>query len=228
MMGLPSGDPVYTSYTIGIDSEEKLEQKIREAEDFVILKIKAGTADDKALVNMVRKYTSKPLCVDVNQGWTDKKLALEMLEWLKDQQVLFVEQPMPKEMVDEMTWLTENSPIPTIADESVKRLSDLEKIDGAFSGINIKLMKSTGLREAMRMINYCKKNGLLIMLGCMAESSCATTAMAQLMHLADFIDLDAPLLYSNDPFKGITYENGKIFLNTLPGIGVEPQKGFFP
>ena len=178
-----------------------LEQKINEASDFSILKIKAGTEYDKALISKIRTFTEKPLYVDVNQGWKNKEEALDMAEWMREQNVLLLEQPLPKEMNAEMEWLTERSPIPTIADESVKRLSDLEKLGGAFAGVNIKLMKCTGLREAMRMINYCKKNDLKIMLGCMAESSCGTTAMAHLASLADVIDLDAPLLYNNDPFK---------------------------
>jgi L-Ala-D/L-Glu epimerase len=227
MMGISLSEPRQTSFTIGIDTEEKLEQKIREATDFQVLKIKAGTEDDKKLIGLIRKFTDKPLYVDVNQGWKDKHMVLDMLYWLKTQKVILVEQPMPKEMLEEMCWVTEQSPIITIADESVKRLSDLEKIDGAFSGINIKLMKCTGLREAMRMINFCKKNDLVVLLGCMAESSCATTAMAQLMQFADYIDLDAPLLYKNDPFKGVSYLKGKIMVNAADGLGIEPVPGLF-
>jgi L-Ala-D/L-Glu epimerase / N-acetyl-D-glutamate racemase len=223
-MGFGKSKPMPTSYTIGIDNEEKLAQKIKEADAFPVLKIKAGTADDKALVNLVRKYTDKPLYIDVNQGWTDKQLVLDMIHWLNEQNVILLEQPMPVSMKTEMAWVTAQSPIPVIADESVKRLSDLEQLDGAFSGVNIKLMKCTGLNEALKMIGYCKQNGLKILLGCMAESSCATSAMAQLMPFADYIDLDAPNLYTNDPFKGVTYENGNVCLNDLPGIGVRPDK----
>jgi len=222
LRGISKSMPRKTSFTIGIDSEEKIEQKIKEAETFKILKLKVGTDDDKKLINTIRKYTDKPLYVDVNQGWKNKDEVLDMLFWMHEQKVLLVEQPMPIEMREEMTWLTERSPIPTIADESVKRLVDLEKLDGEFSGINIKLMKCCGLREAIRMIHYCKKNSLLVMLGCMAESSCATTAMAQLMQYADFVDLDAPLLYKNDPFSGINYRDGEVILNDLPGNGSAP------
>lgn len=225
MAGIPKSDPQPTSFTIGIDAPEKLEQKIKEAEAFGLLKIKAGTANDKQLIDLIRQYTSKPLYVDVNQGWTDKHQVLNMLHWLADRNVVLVEQPMPKEMKEEMRWITARSPLPTIADESVKRLADLEQLNGAFSGINIKLMKCTGLGEALNMIGYCREKGLKILLGCMAESSCGTSAMAQLMGLADYIDLDAPLLYTNDPFSGISYQSGLVQLNHRPGIGAAPIPG---
>lgn len=226
-VGIANSTPRQTSLTIGIDSEEKIIEKIAEAEKFKILKVKLGTADDKGLIRLIRKYSDKPIYIDVNQGWTNKEHALEMLFWLSDQQVLLVEQPMPRGMKNEMKWLTKRSPLPTIADESVKRLKDLVVLDGEFSGINIKLMKCTGLTEALDMIAYCKKYQLKVMLGCMAESSCATSAMAQLMSLADFIDLDAPVLYTNDPFRGITYNEGYVQLNSRHGIGAEPLAQLF-
>ena len=222
IMGFGKSKALPTSFTIGIDEEQKIEQKIKEATDFSILKIKAGTKDDKALINMIRKYSDKPLYVDVNQGWHDKQMVLDMIFWMKEKIVILVEQPMPVAMIDEMAWVTEQSPIITIADESIKRLKDVERLNGAFSGINIKLMKSTGLTEAIEMARYAKQNNLKVLLGCMAESSCATSAMAQLMQFADYIDLDAPNLLKNDPFRGVTYKNGNVYLNDLPGIGVEP------
>lgn len=227
MMGIEEPQEVRTSFTIGIDSEDKLRQKIEEARDFHILKIKAGTADDKALISLIRKFTDKPLFVDVNQGWTDRKKVLHMLEWMEDQNVLLVEQPMPKELDADMRWVTERSPVPTIADESVKRLKDLELMNHAFHGINIKLMKCTGLREAMKMISFCRKHQIQVMLGCMAESSCATTAMANLVSMADFVDLDAPLLYVNDPFRGLTYRDGCLVLPDAIGTGADPLAGLF-
>lgn len=227
LMGWDKGLPMSTSITIGIDKEDVLRQKILAASQFEVLKIKAGTEDDKQLITQIRKYTDKALYVDVNQGWTNKDEVLDRCYWMKDQNVILLEQPMPASMKEEMRWVTERSPILTIADESVKRLKDLESLEGTFSGINIKLMKCTGLAEAMKMIEFCKQKDLKILLGCMAESSCATTAMAQLMHFADYIDLDAPQLYKNDPFTGVSYENGKVVLNDLPGIGVEPKWDVF-
>ena len=217
----------FTACTIGIAEEEKIKTKIEEAKDFTVLKIKAGTKDDKALINLIRKYTDKPLFVDVNQGWTDKHFALDMCSWFKEQGVVLVEQPLPINQLDDMAWLTSKNILPTIADENVKRLSDLKKIKGVFNGINIKLMKCTGIKEAFEMIELAKQFDLKIFLGCMAESSCGTSAMAQLMACADYIDLDAPHLLKNDPFTGLTYEGGKIILSHAPGIGATPNVSLF-
>ena len=160
LLGLGKSKPLQTSFTIGIDEEIKIEQKIKEAAEFSVLKIKAGTKDDKVLINLIRKYTDKPLYVDVNQGWTDKQMVLDMIFWLNEKNVMLVEQPMPVAMIDDMAWVTAQSPIPTIADESIKRFKDLANLKGSFSGINIKLMKSTGLTEAIEMARYAKQNNL--------------------------------------------------------------------
>lgn len=219
LIGIPESEPRETSCTIGIGSEEETRIKIREAKDFHFLKIKAGTADDMVLIRLVRQYSAQPLYVDVNQGWRDKHKALELLHFFREQNVVFVEQPMPMEMKEEMAWLTQHSPLPTIADESMKRLSDLDEIADCFSGINIKLMKCTGTHEARKIIEAAKKKNKKIMLGCMAESSCATSAMAQLMQYGDYIDLDAPLLLKNDPFEGVSYESGKVSAGSGFGFG---------
>lgn len=226
IMGFNRPLPTPTACTIGISGEKETAQKIKEANDFSILKIKAGTENDKALVELIRKYTNKPIYIDVNQGWKDKYFVVDMLHWLKEQNVVLVEQPMPVDKTDDMAWVLQKSPLPLIADESIKRYKDLDKIKGCFSGINIKLMKSTGLIEAHRMINYARQNNLKVLLGCMAESSCGASAMAQLMSLGDHVDLDAPNLLKNDPFSGITYTNGKITLTDLPGIGAIPKIPF--
>ena len=225
-MGIKAAMPVATSFTIGIDNAEKTREKIEEAAEFSILKIKAGTANDRALIELIRSLTNKPLYVDVNQGWSNTTEAIALAQWMSQQGVLLLEQPMPVNNKDQMRLLSAKSPIPTMADESVKRLQDIPLMDGMFKGVNIKLMKSGGLREAMRMISACRKKNLFVMLGCMAESSCATTAMAQLMGMADFVDLDAPSLYTNDPFGGATYHQGKIKLPTGIGIGAFPLPQF--
>ncbi|MFC2094074.1 dipeptide epimerase [Bacteroidota bacterium] len=218
--GLSMPENVYTSYTIGIDSTEIIKEKIDEAKDFKYLKIKLGTDNDKEIIKTIRSVTNKPLYVDVNQGWSNRHEALEMIEWLSEKNVLLIEQPMQKENIDDIAWLNEKSPLPIIADESVKRLKDIEKVKDIYSGINIKLMKSTGLREALLMINKARDFGLKVMLGCMTETSCAVSAAAHLSSLADWIDLDGPLLISNDLFDGISYINGEVKLNSLPGIGL--------
>lgn len=221
MFGLNPVRTPLTTYTIGIDTEEKLRQKIEEVGGrFKMLKIKIGTADDKVIISAVRKVTDLPLSVDANQGWRDREEALDLIFWLEEHGVKFIEQPMPKDRLDDMAWLTERSPLPLFADESVKRLSDMQRINGAFSGVNIKLMKCTGMREALKMIHAAKAMNMKVMLGCMTETSCAISAAAQLSPLADIADLDGNLLISNDIFDGVKVVDGRLALNELPGIGV--------
>ena len=209
-----------TSFTIGIDSPEVVREKVREASPFRILKVKLGQKNDREMIETVRSQTDKPLCVDVNQGWTDKKMALEMIHWLKEKNVVFVEQPMPKESIDDIAWLTANSPLPVIADEAVQTVADLPGIKGAYSGINVKLMKCGGLHAAYTMINMARALNMKVMIGCMTETSCAVTAAAQLSPLADWADLDGNLLIDNDLFNGLKIQDGKIILPELPGIGI--------
>lgn len=213
-----------TSVTISIGDLSLIPQKIEEVKDFNILKVKLGSENDKEIIETIRKYSDKPLVVDANQGWKEKHFALEMINWLSDKNVLFVEQPMPKENLDDMAWVTERSPLPTLADESVKVLEDAKRVEGAFSGINLKLMKCTGLHEAKCIIDYCKEKKLKLNVGCMTESSCAISAAAQLTAYADWVDLDGPTLVKNNPFSGIEYINGKVELSQLPGLGVNPTK----
>jgi L-alanine-DL-glutamate epimerase-like enolase superfamily enzyme len=216
----PAKTPV-TSFTIGIDKDKGVvRQKVKEAEPYKILKVKLGRENDKEMIEIIRGVTDKPIRADVNGGWKDKSYALKMIEWLATKNVEFIEQPMPKEMVDEQAWLTERSPMPIIADESVVRFSEVGKAVGVFHGINIKLMKCTGMHEAHRMILRARELGLKVMLGCMTETSCAISAAAQLSPLVDYADLDGALLVKNDPFRGATVVDGKIAIPQGPGIGV--------
>lgn len=209
-----------TSYTIGIDTEDMIRKKVAEAEQFKILKVKLGLDTDKKIINTIRSVTDVPLCADVNQGWKDKEKALEMAHWLHEQNVVFLEQPMPKEAVDENAWLTSHSPIPTIADEACQRLADVTSLQGVYTGINIKLMKCTGMREAKRMAELAQSLNMKVMLGCMTETSCAISAAAQLAPLADWADLDGALLIGNDIYEGMTVNDGNCILTDRPGIGV--------
>ena len=143
-----------------------------------------------------------------------------MIQWLKEQGVVMVEQPMPKAQLDDIAWITEQSPLPVFADESLQRLADVERLKGVFSGINIKLMKCTGMREAWKMLTVARTLGMKVMIGCMTETSCAVSAAAQLSPAVDFADLDGNLLISNDLFDGMKVVRGKITLNNLPGIGI--------
>ena len=218
--GFDPADAPNTSFTIGIDTPEVVIQKVKEAAPYNILKVKLGMATDKQMIETIRSVTDKPLCVDVNQGWTDKNKALEMIHWLKEKGVVFVEQPMPKTAIDDMAWLTANSPLPTVADEAFQRLPDLMKVKDVYSGINIKLMKCTGMREAHKMLTLARSLGLKVMIGCMTETSCAVSAAAQLSPKADWADLDGNLLISNDPYSGVQVVKGKITLIDKPGIGI--------
>lgn len=218
---LDSSATPLTTYTIGIDTEDVVKQKVREVEGrFGRLKIKVGVPGDHDLVKAIRSVTDLPLTVDANQGWNDREKALDEINWLASQGCIMVEQPLPKTQLADLAWLTARSPLPVVADESVQRLSDLPRIADSFSGINIKLMKCTGLNEARKMIAEAKRLDLKVMLGCMTETSCAVSAAAQLSPLADFADLDGNLLISNDPFEGMKVIDGKITLNGQPGIGV--------
>jgi len=210
----------HTSFTIGIDTPEVVRQKTREASVYKVLKVKLGRDTDKQMIETIRSVTDVPITSDVNQGWTDKRVALDMIGWLKEKGVVFVEQPLPKHMLDDLAWLTERSPLPIIGDESVQRLTDIPKMKGVFSGINIKLMKCTGMREAHRMIALARSLGLKVMLGCMTETSCAISAATHLSPMVDWADLDGALLISNDPFDGVKVVDGKMVLDQRPGIGV--------
>lgn len=222
MLGLNPEKTPNTTYTIGIDTDEMVKLKTLEvAGQFKILKVKLGTPRDREMIRAIREVSDLPIAVDVNQGWKNKKKALDEIFWLKEQGIVMVEQPMPKEMPDANAWLTERSPLPTFADEAIQRLKDIPAIKGAYTGINIKLMKCTGMREAWKMMNYARVEGMKVMIGCMTETSCAIAAAAQLSPAVDFADLDGNLLIANDIFRGTTVVDGKITLNQLPGIGIE-------
>ena len=226
LWGLNPDNTPYTDFTIGIDKPEVVRAKTEEAmkmkQHLKILKVKLGRGNDQEMINTVRSITNMPLYVDVNQGWKDKNKALDMIYWLKEKGIVFVEQPMPKDQIDDMAWLTEYSPLPTMADEAFQRLPDVvDKIKGVYSGINIKLMKSTGLYEAQKMITVARALNMKVMVGCMTETSCGVSAVAQLSPLVDWGDMDGNLLIKNDPFTGMKVVDGKVTLNDWPGIGIK-------
>ena len=227
LFGADKRKNVFTAYTIPMDTPDGIRQRIEEAIEYKTLKVKLGSPNDRKIIEEIRRLTTKPIIVDANEGWNDKHAALEMVQWLAERNVLLVEQPMSKEKTEDISWLTSQSPVPIIADEAIQRLSDLEKIKGVYSGINIKLMKCTGLHEAHRMILQARKYSMKIMTGCMSETSCGVSAAAQLAPLADWVDLDGPLLLKKDYFEGVKFIEGKIVLNDSPGIGVTPCVDFF-
>ena len=210
-----------TTFTIGIDTPEVVREKTLEAAGkFNILKVKVGLDTDAQMIETIRSVTSVPLAVDANQGWKDRTKALDEIFWLKEQGVVLVEQPLPVSALDDTAWLTERSPLPIIADESCQRLTDIQRLAGAFSGINIKLMKCTGMREARAMVSTARALGMKVMIGCMTETSCAVSAAAQLSPAVDFADLDGNLLISNDRFSGVRVVDGRLTLPDKPGIGI--------
>ena len=220
--GLNPAKAPLTTFTIGIDTPEVVKEKTLEcAGKFKILKVKVGLPGDKEMIETIRSVTDLPLAVDANQGWKDREHALDMIHWLKEKGIVMIEQPMPKEKIDDIAWLTERSPLPVFADESIQRLADVRRVAGAFTGINVKLMKCTGMREAWKMLNFARACGMKVMIGCMTETSCAVSAAAQISPAVDFADLDGNLLIANDRFRGVTVVNGALALPDRPGIGVE-------
>jgi len=225
--GLDPEKTPFTSFTIGIDTPEVVRQKVAEAEPYKILKVKLGPGNDKEMIETIRSVSEKPLCVDVNQGWKDRNYALEMAHWLKENNVIFLEQPMPKEMIGDIAWLTQNSPLPVIADEALQTADDLCGMKGVYSAINIKLMKCGGMNAAYKMALMAREMDMKVMIGCMTETSCAISAAAQLSPLAHWADLDGNLLISNDCYDGITITDGKVTLNERPGIGINAKNKMF-
>ena len=225
--GFDPQDCPNTSYTVGLDTRDIIIEKTKEAAPYKVIKVKLGhdEATDKMLINTIREVTDTVICVDANQGWKDKQYALDMINWLAERNVNMIEQPLSKYMLDDTAWLTERSPLPIIADEACQRLADVKKLHGAYSGINIKLMKCTGMREAREMVTLAQALGMKLMIGCMSETSCAISAAAQLAPKMQWVDLDGNLLITNDRFSGgMKIVDGKVTLPDKPGLGIEPVK----
>jgi len=215
-----------TTFTIGIDTPEIVREKTLEcAGRFNILKVKVGLDSDKEMIETIRSVCDLPLAVDANQGWKDREKAIDMIRWMSERGVVMVEQPMPKDRIDDIAWITENSPIPVFADESVQGPADIPALKGVYSGINIKLMKCGGLLEARKMIALARTFGMRVMVGCMTETSCAVTAAAHLSPVADFCDLDGNLLITNDLFEGMVVRDGHMVLPDRPGLGLISPAG---
>ncbi len=217
----PENTPV-SSYTIGLAETEEMIRKVRKAEEYPVLKIKMGQPNDLEQLRAIREVTDKPIRVDANAAWTPKE-ALDKIDAMVELGIEFVEQPLPPGNVEGMRWLYRRSRLPLIVDESCKTSKDIPALAGQCDGINIKLMKSGGLHEALKMISTARAHGMLIMLGSMIESSVANTAAAHLTPLVDYADLDGHVLIANDPYEGLFLEEGKIRLPDGPGLGVNPR-----
>jgi L-Ala-D/L-Glu epimerase len=208
-----------STFTIGLDTPERITAKVREAEQFPILKVKLGTDRDLEILRAIREATDKEVRVDANCGWTVKG-AIRMLPLLSEFGVTVLEQPLPPDDLDGLAVITAQSDIPVIADESCKTAADIPPLVGKVDGINIKLAKCGGLREALRMIAVARAHGLMVMVGCMIESSLGITAAAHFTPLVDIVDLDGAALLANDPFVGAHIDGGQVTLPSAPGLGV--------
>jgi len=224
LLGLDPANAPLTTFSIGIDTPETTRQKVREAAEFPVLKVKVGLDTDEATIDAVRSVTGKPLRVDANEGWKDKETAIRKIEWLASRGVELVEQPMPAAMIEEAAWVRERSPIPVFADEACLRASAIPGLVGTCHGVNVKLDKAGGLREAVRMVHTARACGLKVMLGCMISSSASTTAAAHLSPLVDFADLDGHLLVANDPWEGVAVRDGRLVLPDRPGFGLRRRE----
>ncbi len=208
-----------TSFTIAIGNLDELAQKINEAKEYKILKVKLGTNKDKEIISTIRKFTDKPIRVDANEGW-DITAAIEMSSWLAEQNVELIEQPLPADDINQMDELKSHSLLPLIADENCHKSSDIHNLVNRFDGINIKFAKCGGIDEVLKMIMTAKKYNLKIMLGCMIESSIGITEIAQFASLADYLDLDGNLLIDNDPYCGLQIVSGMLVLPKDYGAGI--------
>lgn len=220
MLGVEPEKMPPTSFTLGIDEPQILRQKMLEAADFQIIKIKLGSEDDRQIIRTIREISDKPIYADANQGWKNREAALELVHWLADQNVRLIEQPFPKDDLDSAAWLSARSPLPIIADESFQRLADVNQVAGSFHGVNIKLMKCTGLAEGYRAAQAAREKGLQLMVGCMTETSCGILAAALLAPLCDYADIDGCWLIRNNPFEMPILEEGRIRLSGDAGLGL--------
>jgi L-alanine-DL-glutamate epimerase-like enolase superfamily enzyme len=219
LLGLNGKAPLVTSYTIGIDTPERMKEKTKEAKDFLIYKVKVGVENDIEMVKAVREVTDAKIRVDANAGWIPDE-AIKKIDELKEYDIEFVEQPIDPEDKEGLLKIKKSVDVPIIIDEHLMTSKDILKFVGLCDGINIKLAKCGGIREALRMIHVARSHDLLIMIGCMIESSVGITAAAHIASLVDFLDLDGNLLLSNDPYVGVKLEKGKLYLSEMPGLGV--------
>jgi len=222
LLGLNRKEVKTTSFTIGIDTLEKMCKKADEAKDFPVLKIKVGIKNDVEILKELRKITKAVFRVDANTGWTVDE-AIKKLNTMEELGVELVEQPFPVGSIEALKKIRRHVKIPVFADEDVKDSKDIPVLSDAVDGINIKLMKCGGIREALRMISTARSHGLKIMIGCNIESSVSITAAAHLTPLVDYADLDGHLLVTNDPYIGVAVDKGRLALPDGDGLGVKTR-----
>jgi L-alanine-DL-glutamate epimerase-like enolase superfamily enzyme len=221
LLGLARRAPA-TSYTLGIDTLEGTRDRARRAAGFRSLKVKVGGADDLARLDAIREESDAVLRVDANEGWT-LETARELVPSLVELGVELIEQPFPAADLESFRALRELSPRPPlIVDEGCQSLADVAAVAGYADGINVKLAKSGGIREALRMVHAARALRLRVMIGCMVESQLGVSPAAQIASLADWVDLDGHLLLADEPFRGLAFEDGAVLPSDGPGLGVEP------
>jgi len=212
-----------TNFTIGIDSTEKMVEKMKEL-DWPIYKIKLGTDHDLDIIRELRKHTRAIFRIDANCAWTADQ-AIAYSEELKKLQVEFMEQPLGKDDLEGMKEVNKFSKLPVIADESCIVEADVEKCHGLFHGINVKLVKAGGITSGLRMLYKAKELGMKTMVGCMTESSVGITAIAHIAPLLDYVDMDGAMLLAKDIAKGVHIEPGKVTFPESAGIGAQLLDG---
>jgi len=222
MFGLNADRTPVTSFTIGIEKPAVMAERAAAVTDFKVLKIKIGTDHDDEVLSAIREVTDLPIRVDANIGWT-KEQAVENINRLEQYDIQFVEQPIIPGDNEALRWIRERVNLPIMSDESSLTLEDLPGLVGCVDLINVKLMKCGGLREALRMIHFAHAHGMGVMLGCMLETSIAITAAAHLSPLVEYADLDGNYLIADDPFEGVTIDEGRLILPDFPGLGVRKR-----
>ncbi|MDD1633589.1 MAG: dipeptide epimerase, partial [Methylococcaceae bacterium] len=220
LLGVPADRMAVTTFTIGLDTPEVMQKKVKEGEAYPSLKVKVGLPADEENVRAIRAVTDKPIRVDANEGWQTPEEAVSRIRWLAAMGIEFVEQPMPASKNAAMKAVKAASPLPLVADESVLHPADIPSLVGLFDGINVKLAKCGGITRACEMAAIGRALGFKLMLGCMIESSLGIAAGVAVAPLDDWLDLDGNLLISNDPFRGLAIENGRWKEPAGPGLGV--------
>lgn len=222
LLGIPTDRMSITTFSIGIDTAEVMQAKVKEAAVYPHLKVKVGLPNDEENVNAIRAVTDKPIRVDANEGWKTAEEAIRKIQWLKSKGIEFVEQPMPASMNAEMKKVKAASPLPLVGDESVLHPADVPPLVGLFDGINVKIQKCGGITRGYEMAGLGRALGFKLMLGCMIESSLGIASGIAVAPLYDWLDLDGNLLISNDPYTGLTFKDGRWALPDRPGLGVVP------
>ncbi|HLN47480.1 MAG TPA: dipeptide epimerase [Magnetospirillaceae bacterium] len=222
LFGLDPAQAKVTSFTIGIASLDETVAKVREAAHLPILKVKLGAGREIETLEAIRASYSGTIRVDANEGWTPEQ-AVSCLRELARFDLEFCEQPVPAGHPEQLRYVRERSPIPIFTDEDSVSADDLPRLQDCVDGINVKLVKCGGMRAAARMIGEARERGMKVMIGCMIESSVLSTAAAHLTPLADYADIDGPLLIVDDPFEGVTYDGAQLRLPDAPGLGVRAR-----